>query len=158
MQKRSVPRNWDDSAQAAFADLKSALMNAPILLPPDWSQPFRVHIDASQIDVEGRERAIAHSSQKLTAAEQNYTANERELLALISALQRFLCYLEGSTFDVLTDNQIMEHFLTKKSFNRHEARWLDIIASFNVREISVVRGKIHVLGDSLSRIPDRLSI
>lgn len=167
LQKRSGIRSWDDRAQAAFADLKSALITAPILVPPDWARPFRVHIDASQfavgatltqVDDEGRDRVIAFTSKKLTAAEQNYTANDRELLALVCALQRFRCYLEGSTFDVLTDNQVVKHFLTKKSLNRREARWLDILASFNIREINLVRGKIHVLGDSLSRIPDRLSI
>lgn len=167
LQKRSGVRSWDESAQAAFGDLKSALTTAPILVPPDWARPFRVHIDASQhalgatltqLDDEGRDRVLAYSSKKLTQAEQNYTANERELLALVWALRRFRSYLEGSTFDVLTDNQVVKNFLTKKSLNRREARWLDTLASFNIREITLVRGKIHVLGDSVSRIPDRVAI
>lgn len=33
-----------------------------------------------------------------------------------------------------------------------------MLASFNNRKINLVRGKIHVLGDSLSRIPDHLSL
>lgn len=65
------------------------------------------------------------TSKKLTATEQNCTANDRELLALITALQRVRYSLEGATVDVLTDNQVIQNFLTKKSRNRREARWLD---------------------------------
>lgn len=53
LQQRSGLRNWDDCAQDAFEDLNSALITAPVLTPPDWSKPFRVHIDASRIAVEG---------------------------------------------------------------------------------------------------------
>lgn len=46
---------------------------------------------------------------------------------------------------------------TKKSLNRREAQWLDVLASFNISDVSLVSKKLHVLGDSLSRIPDRRS-
>lgn len=110
------------------------------------------------MDSNGRDRAISYTSKKLTAAEENYTASKRDLLARISLLQRFRCYVEGSTFEVLTDNQILKHLLTKKSLNRREPRWMDTIASSIIREINLVRGNIHVLGDSFSRVPNRLCI
>lgn len=40
----------------------------------------------TQIHDAGRDRVIAYTSKKLTAAEQNYTANEGERLALVCAL------------------------------------------------------------------------
>lgn len=166
-QKGSGIHALDDAAAAEFRDLKSALVNAPVLVPSNWKKPFRVHIDASQtavgstltqLDASDGERAIAYMSRRLTAAEQNYTANERELLGLVFALMRFRCYLEGSTFEVITDNQVVRHFLTKKNLNRREARWLDTLASFNISSVTLQKGKIHVLGDSLSRIPQRLEV
>lgn len=141
LQQRAGLLNLDDCAQDAFEHLKSALITAPVLVPPELSEPFRVHFDASQIavwaalrnmDCNGRDRAIAYTSKKLMAAEQNYTVNERELLAVILVLQRFRCYLEGSMFYVLTDNQILKDLLNKKSLNRLGARWVDTIASFNI--------------------------
>lgn len=132
-------------------------------MPPDWSRTFRVHIDASQLaigptltqlDDDKGDRAIAYTSRKLTASKQNYATNEREILGLIFALQRFSCYLEGSAFDVFTDNQVVENFLANKSLNQREARWLDVLRAFNIRKIDLVSGKMHVLGDSLSRIPN----
>lgn len=114
-----------------FRDLKSAIVNAPVIVFLNWDKLFRVHIDASQtavgatltqLDDERSERDIAYMSRRLTLAEQNYTANERELLGLESALLRFRCYLKGLSFEVITDNQVIEHFLTKENLNRWEAR------------------------------------
>ena len=163
-QKGSSIKDWNSKCQETFSELKEALISAPVLVPPDWSRPFHLHIDASQLaigatltqfDDDGHDRVIAYTSRKLTSAERNNTANERELLALVFSLQRFRCYLEGSTFDAFTDNQVVENFMTKKSLNRREARWLDVLATFNIRKVNLVQGKLHVLGDSLSRIPDR---
>lgn len=87
-------------------------MKTPILGAPDWNEPFQLHIDASQYAVratltqnkdEGRTRVIAYSSKKMTAAEQNYTANDLQLMAFVLELQRFRCHWEGTTFSVITD-------------------------------------------------------
>ena len=59
---------WNEKCDKAFEKLKEAIKNAPILVSPDWSKPFRCHIDASQtavggtltqLDGNGRERVIA---------------------------------------------------------------------------------------------------
>ena len=79
----------------------------------EWNKSFRGHIDASssairgtltQLDENGRDRTIAFFSKKLSPAEQNCTKNHRELLELIYFLQRIRCYLEGSNFEIFTDN------------------------------------------------------
>ena len=78
--------------------LKDAITSAPILVGPDWEKTFRGHIDASteavggtltQLDNDGKDRVIAFFSKKLSPAEQNYSANDRELLGLIYFLERF---------------------------------------------------------------------
>ena len=131
-------------------------------MSPSWKKPFRCHVDACQIavggtltqtDDEGQERVIAYFSKKLSDAEADYTANERELLGLVYFLKRFRCYLEGSTFEVITDNQVLKHFFTKPNMSRKEARWLDLLSQFNIDSLTLRPGRIHVLGDSLSRIP-----
>lgn len=57
---------------------------------PNFEKEFTIHVDASQVavdgtltqeDGEGRTRVIAYNSKKMTPAEQNYTTNDRELLA-----------------------------------------------------------------------------
>lgn len=98
----------------------------------------------------------AYISKKLTPAEHNYTTNEREVPGLIGALQRFCYYLEGSKWDVLTDNQVVKNFLTKKTINRREARWLGLewLASYSIWEVFLKPGRIYVLGEALSCVPD----
>lgn len=61
-------------------------------------------------DNEGHERVIAYYSKRLKPAEENYTSNDRELLGLVYFLKRFRCYLEGSSFEVFTDNQVQKTF------------------------------------------------
>lgn len=65
---------------------------APILMTPDSSKPFCPHVDTSEFaagepltlgDEKGRQRVIAYAYKKLTPAEKHYTANDKELLALV---------------------------------------------------------------------------
>ena len=155
-------QKWDERCDESFESLKSSITSAPILIAPDWKKPFRGHIDASetavggtltQLDADGRDRVIAFFSKKLSLAEQNYTANDRELLGLVYFLQRFRCYLEGTSFEIFTDNQVLKHFFTKPKLSRREARWLETLGNFGIFPITLKPGKIHVLGDTLSRAP-----
>ena len=153
---------WNSQCDRAFLMLKEALTTAPILMSPDWGKPFRCHVDASQkavggtltqLDQNGSDRVIAYYSKKLSTAEEDYTANERELLALVYFLKRFRCYLEGSSFEVFTDNQVLLHFFSKPNMNRKEARWLDLLSQFGILRMNLKPGRVHVLGDVLSRAP-----
>ena len=153
---------WNEKCDKAFEKLKKAIINAPILVSPDWSKPFRCHVDASQttvggnltqLDENGKDRVIDFYSKKLSPTESVYTANDRELLGLISFLNRFRCYLEGTEFEVFTDNQVLNSIFTKPKLSKKESRWLGTIGDFGISAITLKPGKIHVLGDVLSRAP-----
>ena len=153
---------WNEKCDEAFQKLKDAIVQAPILVAPDWKKPFRGHVDASQLavggtltqlDRNGKDRVVSFFSKKLTSTEADYTANDRELLGLISFLERFRCYLEGSEFEIFTDNQVLKSFFTKPKLSRKEARWLETLGNFGIFPITLKPGKIHVLGDTLSRAP-----
>jgi hypothetical protein len=49
--QKDVAFDYDEKCLAAFRTLKSALVSAPIILPPDWSQPFEIMCDASDYAV-----------------------------------------------------------------------------------------------------------
>lgn len=70
----------DEECDHSFKKLKEALMNAPVLVAPNWEKSFMLHVDASQFavggtltqeDGEGRIRVIAYTSKKLSPAERN---------------------------------------------------------------------------------------
>jgi hypothetical protein len=49
--QKDVAFDFDEKFLAAFRTLKSALVSAPIIPPPDWSQPFEIMCDASDYAV-----------------------------------------------------------------------------------------------------------
>lgn len=83
---------------ADFAKLKRALITAPVLVPPDLAKSFRCRVEASQrefggtltqLDDNNHERVIPCYSRKLSEVEDDYTANEREILGLVYCIKRF---------------------------------------------------------------------
>lgn len=94
--------DWDDKCSEAFEGLKISLTTSLILRYPNWIIPFRGHTDASQYCIggtltqvhRGKDHPIAYFSKRLSSAESNYSANDRELLALVKFLQHFRCYME----------------------------------------------------------------
>jgi hypothetical protein len=46
---KDVPFQFDDACLKAFETLKKALTSAPIIQPPDWSLPFEIMYDASDL-------------------------------------------------------------------------------------------------------------
>jgi hypothetical protein len=49
--QKDVAFDLDEKCLAAFQTLKSVLVSAPIIQPPDWSQPFEIMCDASDYTV-----------------------------------------------------------------------------------------------------------
>ena len=146
--------------------MKKSITKSPIPVAPDWKKPFRGHVDASQLafggtlsqlDDDGRDRVIAFYSKKLSPTEADYTANNRALLGLFCFLERFRCHLEGASFEIFTDNQVLKYFFTKPKMSRREARLLETLGNFGIFPITLKPGKIHVLGDVLSRAPHVLN-
>lgn len=163
---RRGTRKWDMACDLDFADLKETLTSSPVLIPPDWTRPFRCHVNASknsvgdtltQMDDNRRDHLISYYSRKLSDAEENFTANEREFLGLFYFLKRFLRYLEGASFDLFTDNQILNNFMTKPNLSLREARWLELFSQFGITKMSLKPGKVHFLSDVLSRAPHVIS-
>src|SRR4030065_1722982 len=95
---------FDEQCHESFQLLKRALISAPIMQPPDWSQPFEIMCDASDYAVgavlgqrkDKKLHAIYYASRTLDEAQVNYATTEKELLAVVYALDKFRQYLVGS--------------------------------------------------------------
>nr|GFC49012.1 reverse transcriptase domain-containing protein [Tanacetum cinerariifolium] len=85
----------------AFRTLKDKLTEAPILITPNWDQPFKLMCDASDFTVgavlgqriEKHFRPIHYASKTMNQAETNYTTTEKEMLAVAYAFEIFRSYL-----------------------------------------------------------------
>ena len=94
----------DEEGKRAFKTLKQALIEAPILQSPNWDLPFEIMCDASDYAVgavlgqrlDKKPTAICYASKTLIEAQINYTTTEKELLAVVYALEKFRPYILGS--------------------------------------------------------------
>lgn len=150
-------------AEKAFKTVKELLVSAPILGIPKFDRPFIISTDASdvglgcalsQLDDQGHEHAVAYASRTLTATERNHSVTEKELNALIFALENFRGYLEGSPFrtKVYTDHSSLKWLTNLKSPTGRLARWALRLSQFNF-DIQYKKGSENKLADALSRAP-----
>lgn len=97
-------------------------------------------------------RPIAFKSRRMTPTEQRYSgysAQEREMLAIVYALHKWRGYIEGSPILVCTDHESLKHFLTQKHLGRRLAQFADDITHFDV-EIIYRPGKHQLVANALS--------
>lgn len=154
-----VPFKWGKDQEDAFRKIKNLLASAPVLVCPDFSQPFFVHTDASNCGlgavltqvIEGEERVVAYASRTLIAAERNYPVTERECLAVVWAIEHFRRYIEGYHFTVITDHSSLRWLHNLKNPTGRLGRWALRLQSFDY-EIAYRKGELNVVPDALSRM------
>ena len=81
----------------------------------------------------------------------NYTTTEKELLAVVYALDKFRSYLLGSKIIIFSDHAALKHLLSKKDTKPRLIRWILLLQEFNY-EIRDKKGVENVVADHLSRI------
>ena len=94
---------------------------------------------------------IAYASQKLNAAKQNYSATERECLAVVWAVKHFHCYLYGHKFQVLTDHRPLKWLMNERDPTSRLVIWNLKLQAYEF-EIIHRPGKPQTHVDTLSRI------
>ncbi|KAI3806608.1 hypothetical protein L1987_22518 [Smallanthus sonchifolius] len=136
------------------------LVKAPILQPPDWSKPFEIMCDASDTTIgavlgqriDKKPVAIYYASKTLSEAQLNYTTTEKELLAVVYALDKFRSYIWGSKVIVYSEYSAVRYLMEKKDAKPRLIRWVLLLQEFDL-EIRDKKGSENVVADHLSRIP-----
>jgi hypothetical protein len=76
--------------------------------------------------------AISYASKTLTGPQLRYTTPEKELLAVVFAIEKFRSYLVGAKVIVYTDHAALKYLLTKKDAKPHLIRWILLLQEFNL--------------------------
>ncbi|KIL70533.1 hypothetical protein M378DRAFT_117693 [Amanita muscaria Koide BX008] len=160
----NAPWHWSAVEASAFDSLKTAVTSAPVLAIPKDDAPYRLETDSSgyatgavlsQLQDDHSWHPIAFFSKTLSPAERNYDIYDREMLAIIRALEEWRPYLMGTShvFEIWTDHKNLQYFSNALHLNRRQARWSQILAEYNFTLIHRP-GKQHGQPDTLSRRPD----
>jgi hypothetical protein len=139
----------------AFHALKSAITSAPVLVLPDFSQPFVLETDASNSGIGAvlsqQGHPIACFSKKLGPNVQKQSAYVREFRAIAEELAKFRHYLLGHKFIIRTDQQSLKALLDQTLQTPEQQAWLHKFIGFDFT-IEYKPGKDNVAADSLSRM------
>ena len=152
--------HWSADCQDAFDHLKTLLTTSPITAFPDFSQSFRLYMDASTAGLgailaqvcEGRERIICCASRSLNQAEEAYPATKLECLAIVWAVAKFRPYLMAMPFEVYTDHYALQWLKTMRTGSALLHRWSAALEEYDFT-VKHRPGKAQTNVDGLSRLP-----
>ncbi|XP_070662294.1 uncharacterized protein [Malus domestica] len=117
--QNDVTFDMNEECVVAFNKLKELLSMASVIMPPDWSLPFELMCDASDYAVGAvlgqrvnkLPHVIYYASRTLNDAQLNYSTTEKELLAVVFALEKFRSYLIGTKVIVFSDHAALKYLL-----------------------------------------------
>lgn len=135
------------------------------MVAPDYKLPFKIYTDASLIagagiltQVQaGQERVIAYHSVKFSRTQQNYSATERECLAVLSSVEKFRPWVDGVPFTVVTDHASLKWLQELRQPHGKLARWAVRLQAFDIT-FEHRPGRQMEAPDALSRAVDVIDI
>lgn len=148
---------WTPECETSFRTLIDKLTTAPIMQPPNFSLPFEIMCDASDHAIgavlgqrrEGKPFVIYYASRTLNHSQMLYTTTEKELLAVVFALDKFRSYLLGSPIVIFTDHSALKFLFSKTDAKARLIRWILLLQEFDLT-IKDKKGVENVVADHLS--------
>ena len=149
----------DEEGKRIFTMLKQALIESPILESPNWDLPFEIMCDTSDYAVgavlgqrlEKKLTAICYASKTIIEAQINYTSTEKELLAVVYALEKLRPYILGRKIIIYTDRSALKYLLSMKEAKPRLIKWVLLLQEFNLVIIDK-KGNENSVADHLLRL------
>ena len=150
--------HWTPDCASALQEIQDILSRKPVLLLPRLDLPFVLQTDASSTglgavllqEFEDSLRPVCFASRKLLDREKRYSTIERECLAIVWAVHKFVRFLWGVRFVLQTDHRPLTYLRTSNFKNSRIMRWALSLQEFSF-EVLPVSGRANVFADLLSR-------
>ncbi|MEL7341980.1 MAG: ribonuclease H family protein, partial [Bacteroidota bacterium] len=154
--RKDTEWDWKPTHQRSFEELRSRLLEAPLLRVPVRDKHFELWTDASQVAMgavlQQDNQPVAYWSKGFTDVQRRYSATERELAAVVYAVRHFYPYLGDRRFTLVTDHSALRWLATmKETANQRISTWLATINSFDFT-IRHQPGRLLAPADMLSRM------
>ncbi|QRW24124.1 Retrotransposable element Tf2 protein [Rhizoctonia solani] len=132
--KKETPWSWSNLEEEAFQELKSLVTQSPVLIHSNPDLPYYLETDASGVAMgailsqRGKDNClhpVAYMSKSFSGAEANYNTHNKELLAIIKALEEWQIFLEATDrpIQVFMDHRNSEYWMQAQTFNWRHAQW-----------------------------------
>ncbi|PNX94272.1 retrotransposon-related protein [Trifolium pratense] len=146
---------WNEEAEQAFEKLKKSLTTTPVLALPNFNQEFIIECDASGEGIGAilmqEKRPVAYFSKALGVRNLTKSAYEKELMAVVLAIQHWRPYLLGSRFKVFTDQKSLKELLQQRVVTAEQQNWAAKLLGYDF-EIIYNPGRLNRGADALSRV------
>jgi hypothetical protein len=146
---------WTEAATEGFNSLKQAMTTGLVLAMPDFSKAFVLECDASGIGIGAvlmqDSRPIAFFSQAIKGRNLSMSTYEKEMMALIAAVQKWRPYLLGQRFVVRTDQKSLRHLLEQTITTDAQQKWLVKLLGYDFT-IEYKKGIENSAADGISRM------
>lgn len=150
---------WSNECDKSFKYIKSSLMTPPILKYPDFTQRFKLTVDASNYACgavlsqchNDFDHPIAFASKSFTKGEINKSTIEKELLAIYYAIKHFHPYIFGTHFTIKSDHRPLVYLFSLKDPTSRLTRIRLLLEEYDF-SVEYIKGQTNAVADALSRI------
>nr|KYP38119.1 Retrotransposable element Tf2 [Cajanus cajan] len=156
--KKEEEFRWDENHQKAFEEIKTYLMNPPVMVPPSEGRKLKLYVSAndstiagmlSQDDENGIERAIYYINKMLVEAEIRYTPLEKLCLSLYYACTTLKHYIKPYDVFVFCQNNVIKYMLSKPILHSRVAKWALALTDYSLTFVPLKATKGKVIADFL---------
>ncbi|XP_070057219.1 uncharacterized protein [Nicotiana tomentosiformis] len=153
--------HFSDDCMRAFEQLKLKLTTIPTITSPNYRFTFELMCDASDVavgvvlgqHVKSIFHSVYYASNTMNSSQVNYTVIEKELLAIMFAIEKFRPYLMGAKVIVHSDHAALRYLMTKKKSKARLMRWVILLQEFDI-DIQDKKGSENQMADHLSRLEE----
>lgn len=150
---------WTNVAEQAFKKLSNALCSEPVLAVADFTKPFVVQTDASDVGIgavlsqviNNEEHPVMYLSRKMLPRETRYAVVEKECLAIKWAVEALKYYLIGREFTLVTDHSPLKWMKENREKNARVTRWFLALQPYKYK-VEHRSGSKNANADGLSRV------
>jgi hypothetical protein len=152
MLKKDAEIKWTPEAKSSFDRIKQALIEAHVLISPDYSKEFLIFSFASEDTIvvvllqrndEGYEQPISFFSKTLRDAELKYDIMEKQAYALVKALKSFRVYVLHSEIIAYVPNSVVKEILVQPDSEGKRGKWITKLLEYNlvIKPTKLIKGQ-----------------
>jgi len=150
---------WGKEQQLALYEIKSYLVNPPVLIPPQQGKPFRLYLSTDGLvigsaliqEFEGKERVIYYLSRRLIDAETRYSAVEKLCLCLYFSCIQLRHYLLSAECTVICKDDVVRYMLSMPIMSGRIGKWILALSEFDLCYESAKAIKGQIMADFVTQ-------